>query len=142
MNSSIQSRFQGRFGYFALLYLVFVVYGSLVPLDFSDHPLNYALTAFSPPPWSVIGPADRADWIANLVLYVPLAFLALAASHAARPGAGLLRDMATLLSLALLAITVEFLQIFFPPRTVSLKDLNRNVHPSAIHRPQPVTSNQ
>ena len=124
VNASAQPSVQQRLGRYALLYLLFVVYGSLVPLNFVDRPLHEALTAFSPPHWLPLGPGDRADWIANLVLYLPLSFLALAASQAQQSRAvSFLRVAAVLLSLGLLAVSIEFLQLFFPPRTVSLDDL-------------------
>jgi VanZ family protein len=71
-----------------------------------------------------IGAEHRADWISNIVLYVPVGFFS---AH------GLLRAwrrvprwslflLATSFSLTL-AAAVEFAQIFFPPRTVALNDV-------------------
>lgn len=102
-------------------YLGFVVYGSLVPLDFRPMPLEQAWAAFQQIPYLQLGVQSRADWVANGVLYLPLALLGALALSGGRPGVA-----AALLSLLLatgLAVAVEFTQQFFPPRTVSQNDL-------------------
>lgn len=103
----------------ALLYASFVVYGSLVPLAFRPRPLEAAFDAFLDIPYLHLGVASRADWIANILLYIPLAFFLCGWLAPQRRGAGVW----VLLSCALLALSVEFAQLFFPPRTVSLNDL-------------------
>lgn len=105
-------------------YLFFVVYGSLVPLDFNPLPFEQAWAVFQHISMYELGVESRADWIANGVLYVPVGFLTahlLMQTFAAVQRAPLL-FFAGLLSVAL-AVGVEFTQIFFPPRTVSLNDL-------------------
>src|SRR5262245_52270613 len=54
--------------------LLFVVYGSLVPFDFHGRPLDAAWRTFQQAPWLVLGIDSRADWVANLLLYIPLGF--------------------------------------------------------------------
>ena len=108
-----------------LAWLTFVVYGSLVPLDYRPLPFEQALAAFRNIPFLQLGLESRADWVANGVLYWPLGYLS----------ATLLIDtfhrrvwvlpamlLAALFCIAV-AIAVEFTQLFFPPRTVSLNDL-------------------
>ena len=56
-------------------YLFFVIYGSLVPLQYKARPLADAWLAFQHIPFLQLGVESRADWIANGVLYVPVAFL-------------------------------------------------------------------
>ncbi|MDO9271845.1 MAG: VanZ family protein [Rugosibacter sp.] len=104
--------------------LVFIIYGSLVPLDFHPHSLAWAWDQFQRTPMLSLGIESRADWIANGVLYLPAGFLL------AERFVGRLRGLAlgsTLLlsiaALALIAFGVEFTQLFFPPRTVSQNDL-------------------
>lgn len=106
------------------LYLLFVVYGSLVPLDFRPMPLDAAWRAFQQIPFLKLGVASRADWVANGVLYLPLGLLAALSFGAGRSRLGRMggRVAALLLGLAV-AVAVEFTQTFFPPRTVSLNDL-------------------
>ena len=108
-----------------LLYLVFVVYGSLVPLEWRDVPFDQALARFSNIGYLQLGALSRADWVANIVLYVPLAFLGCVSILGLRP-LGLVSYLGALLILACclaIAVGVEFTQIFFAPRTVSLNDL-------------------
>ncbi|CAI8967213.1 VanZ family protein [Methylocaldum szegediense] len=111
------------FGFLA--YLVFVVYGSLVPFEFRDYSFDEALEQFAAIRYLDLGIESRADWIANIVLYVPLAFLGCASAVGMRSTAAL-RHLTTLAVFAFciaVAIAVEFIQIFFAPRTVSLNDL-------------------
>ena len=107
-----------------LAYTAFVVYGSLVPLDWRPMPFDQALAAFRHIPFLTLGIESRADWIANGVLYAPLGFLS--ASLLLTSRWRLVRGLALPVALAgclALAVGVEFTQLFFPPRTVSLNDL-------------------
>ena len=114
----------------ALGYLLFVVYGSLVPLDFHYHPLNEAWAQFAHIPYLSLGVAERADWVANIVLYVPLAFFFCAWSG--RRSARWWSALSVFLVCATAAVAVEFTQIYFPPRTVSLNDIVAEVIGSII----------
>lgn len=110
-----------RFAVVALTYVGFVVYGSLVPLTYRYRPFAEAWAAFLNTPYLRLGMGSRADWVANILLYVPLGFLA-TASLATRIRAAP-ASVAVFGLCVLLAIAVEFAQLFFPPRTVSLNDL-------------------
>jgi len=108
-----------------LLYLALIVYGSLVPFAYQELPLEEALQRFAAIPYLDLSMVSRADWVANLVLYLPLSFLGCAwlAGFGAR---GVWRYAAVLLVVAFclaVAVAVEFTQLFFAPRTVSLNDL-------------------
>jgi VanZ family protein len=108
----------------AIAYAGFVVYGSLVPLEFRPGSLDAALQAFGHIPYLRLGVASRADWIANILLYIPLAFLlAGVAAQMRSRGARIAGTLATTLLCIALAVAVEFAQLFFPPRTVSQNDL-------------------
>jgi VanZ family protein len=112
-----------------LPYLAFVVYGSLVPLDFRAMPLSQAWLSFQQIPFLSLGVGSRADWVANGVLYVPLGFLFM------RALVGMAKPLAWVLAVALcagLATGIEFAQLFFPPRTVSQNDLLAEVIGSAL----------
>ncbi|HUW38692.1 MAG TPA: VanZ family protein [Rhodocyclaceae bacterium] len=107
-----------------LAYACFVTYGSLVPLDFHPRPLTEAWAAFQHIPMLVIGVEGRADWIANCVLYVPLAFLTASLVRGDKPSARrLLALVGSVIFCCVLAVTIEFTQLFFPPRTVSMNDI-------------------
>ncbi|MBI3155038.1 MAG: VanZ family protein [Burkholderiales bacterium] len=105
-----------------LAYTAFVVYGSLVPLDYRPLAPGEAWTRFQQIPFLDLGAGSRADWIANGVLYAPLGFLTALALLVR----GCWRVLALPLAVAFgcgLALAVEYAQLFFPPRTVSLNDL-------------------
>ncbi len=110
----------------ALGYIIFVVYGSLVPLDYTPFPLDQALEKFKNITYLDLGIESRADWIANILLYIPLSFLLM----------GIFRNYLIIsffysISISVFvagfciatAVSIEFIQQFFPPRTVSLNDL-------------------
>lgn len=107
-----------------LAYLLFVIYGSLVPLDFRPRPLAEAFAAFAAIPFLDLGIGSRADWVANLLLFVPLAFLTTQLVAGLRsPAARFLAHVLIVAGAAVLAIGIEFAQLFFPPRTVSQNDI-------------------
>ncbi len=108
----------------ALGYSAFVVYGSLVPLRFHAQPLGEAWQAFRNIRYLHLDIGSRADWVANILLFVPLAFLWLAVLLPRRGRvARILASGFVLLSCFGLSVAIEFTQIFFPPRTVSLNDI-------------------
>lgn len=109
----------------ALAWVLFVVYGSLVPLDFRPLPWDEAARAYAHMPWLELGVGSRADWVANILLYLPLGFFTAAwlAGTARRRSVRLTAALvASALGIAL-ACAVEFAQLYFPPRTVSWNDL-------------------
>ena len=114
-------------------WLTFVVYGSLVPLDYVAMPLDQALAAFRNVPFLSLGIDSRADWVANGVLYAPLGFLSAQLLKAWMPRL----PYAVAIPLAFagcaaLAVGVEFTQLFFPPRTVSQNDMMAETIGSAV----------
>ena len=107
-----------------LAYLCFVIYGSLVPLSFRPMPLAGALDAFSRIAYLDLGIGSRADWVANILLFIPLTYLWTGVLEAPRPGAMRVLVAIVVFASALgLSILVEFTQLFFPPRTVSINDI-------------------
>ena len=105
-------------------YVLFVVYGSLVPLDFNWMPFDQAWQVFQHIQLLKLGIESRADWIANGVLYVPLGFLTayLLLQKYSETNRTHFIFLAGLFSIVL-AVCIEFTQIYFPPRSVSLNDL-------------------
>jgi glycopeptide antibiotics resistance protein len=108
----------------ALGYTVFVIYGSLVPLKFHALPWDVAVARFSAIPFLKLGIGSRADWVANLLLFIPLTYLWMGAMTA---GGGRLHNLAATLALVpaatALSVGIEFTQLFFPQRTVSQNDI-------------------
>ena len=114
-------------------WLVFVVYGSLVPLDYVALPLDQALAAFRNIPFLSLGLDSRADWVANGVLYAPLGFLSARLLKALLPRLPFLVAIPLAwLGCVALAVAVEFTQLYFPPRTVSQNDLMAETIGSAV----------
>lgn len=118
----------------ALGYTLFVVYGSLVPLKFTPLPWAEAIERFRNLAQLQLGMGTRADWGANLLLFVPLAALwaAAAGPSPARRGGRLARSLRLLAACAVLSVLVEFAQIHFPPRVVSLNDIAAQCLGSAL----------
>jgi glycopeptide antibiotics resistance protein len=107
-----------------LAYLLFVIYGSLVPLDFRSMPLDTAIAAFRQIPWLQLGIGSRADWMANLLLFIPLAFMFTGAlAHGRGFAARLTASLLVVAAGACLAMGIEFTQLYFPQRTVSQNDI-------------------
>jgi VanZ family protein len=105
-------------------YLCFVIYGSLVPLQFRPMPIDTALEKFSAIPYLNLGIASRADWVANILLFIPLAYCWTGALwHRRLTTLRAFASVAVLLCCVALAIGIEFTQLFFPPRTVSINDV-------------------
>ncbi len=112
------------FFYAATLYSLFVIYGSLVPLHYRYIPLNDALNQFKNIRYLNLGIGSLADWVANILLMIPLAFLWFSLlTKNARPPAKIFLFIFIWLACFLLAMSIEFTQLFFPPRTVSINDI-------------------
>ena len=105
-----------------LLYVCFVIYGSLVPLEYQPIPWDQAWLQFKNIQLLNIGAQGRADWVANGVLYIPVGFLTVSMLLRAGKWKVLALIGALLFGFAL-ALAVEFTQIAFPARTVSLNDV-------------------
>jgi glycopeptide antibiotics resistance protein len=120
------TRFGRRFYTLATLaFALLAIYGSLVPLDFKPRPLGQALEAFTVILSSPFSLDSRADFVTNILLFVPLGYLWLGALQTDRRG--WLRRLASAASVivccAALSVTVEFTQIFFVGRTTALSDM-------------------
>ena len=84
--------------------------------------MTEALAQFSRIPYLSLGTFARADWVANILLYIPLAFFWCASANNRSP----IRwgtPFFILLACMALAVLIEFFQLWFPPRTVSQNDL-------------------
>src|SRR5687768_1951348 len=115
---------RSQFILFALVYLSFAVYGSLVPLEFRYRPLAEAWAAFRDVSGMSLSFSSRTDWLVNILLFIPLAFLLTGAlwtpTHRIIAAAVVVPGV---LAICLgLSIAIEFAQLFFP-RTPSLNDI-------------------
>lgn len=128
------SGFSGFYGLWAAVYAAFVVYGSLIPFEYQELPLAAARKEFGNVRYLQLAVTSRADWVANILLYVPLAFL-LSGATVGRCRAFACRWLASggvFVLCAALAVAVEFAQLFFPQRTVSLNDIYAEIMGSAL----------
>ena len=108
----------------ALVYTAFVIYGSLVPLEYRAIPWNEAVERFGNIRFLNLGIGSRADWMANLLLFIPLTFLWMGAWVAGKKNVlGVFAALALVPLAILFSVAIEFTQLYFPQRTVSQNDI-------------------
>jgi glycopeptide antibiotics resistance protein len=110
---------------FALIWLACIAYAGFIP--FHVRPLDFfdALVLFRQIPLLDLGAGSRADWVANILLYIPLGFLLTGAVQG--QSSSFFKNSlvlgAVFFSCLVAAVLIEFFQLFFSPRTVSVNDL-------------------
>jgi VanZ family protein len=101
------------------------VYGNLIPFEFRPSSLGEAAAAFREISYFTPSMTEaRGDWMVSVVLFAAFAFTVMAAVSVDCPwdvgvGAAVLVVPASVL----FSVAIEFLQVFFPPRTVSVNDI-------------------
>ena len=60
-------------------FFMLAVYGSLVPLRYQPIAWDEAIQRFRNIPYLQLSVAGRADWVSNILLFIPLGFLCLGA---------------------------------------------------------------
>jgi glycopeptide antibiotics resistance protein len=110
-------------GILAFAFLAFVVYGSLVPLDYTPIPWDEAVARFRNIRFLELGIGSRADWVANLLLFIPLTFLWIGWLWPRSLSWRLTASLGVWVAAVALSLGIEFTQLFFPPRTVSQNDI-------------------
>ncbi len=99
----------------------FVLYGSFVPFTTRSLPFDAALDSFAARMGRGMTFESRSDWAANVILFVPLGFLAAGAVTVDRKRTA--AALATVPAMTALSAGVEFFQIWFPARTTSVNDV-------------------
>jgi glycopeptide antibiotics resistance protein len=100
------------------------VYGSLVPLRFTPISFSTALRQFAETPMLKLGVQSRADWVANILLFMPIGSFAVGALCVDRSRRwAVLATAPVAVCCAALSVAIEFTQLWFPPRTVSQNDI-------------------
>jgi len=128
-----------HYGWLALGILLLTVYGSLIPFQFQPQPPAVALNTFEERILSANGQGShswvvsflagakreaRGDWVLSGVLFLILSYLLMAAVCVDRPWLrGLKAALAVWLFCIALSVAVEFVQIYFEPRTVARIDI-------------------
>ena len=114
-----------HFAVASILLTLAACYGLIVPVEYRPLPFAEAIAQFADIKYLEIGPSRLADWIANLCLFVPLGFLYMGwvdVDRRRRIWGWLAAPMIVVL-LAAVAVAMEFVQIWFPRRTVSQNDI-------------------
>ena len=109
-----------------VLFAVIAVAGSLWPFRVSPTIFGEAWSHFRQLDFLRFRIGSRSDWVSNVLLFVPLGFLAagLATSAGtASAGLGLVRAVLWLPVLVLFSLGLEFAQYWFPPRVVNPLDV-------------------
>ncbi len=112
-----------QYGWITLAYVLFVIYGSLVPLTFRAIPFERGWARFTTAMARPVALSDPSDWLANVLLFIPLGFIAMAWRRIDRPGRGLGTFLWVLPACTLLSAALEFVQLWFPPRHTSKNDI-------------------
>ncbi len=112
-----------HYAWLTAAFAAFALYGSLVPLDFRPLPWKEAWRRWDEVCSQPVRVESRSDWAANILLFVPLGFLGLAALCADRGRAADWWAVPTACLWAAFSALLEFLQLYFPPRDSSLNDV-------------------
>ena len=126
-----------RRGHYLTLLIVFAfgaLYGSLVPFQFAALGFDVAPRRFGQL-WGLdVSVNSRSDWLANVLLGLPLGFCGLAAIAADRQGWGraLWQSSLVIFLCACFSATLEFQQFWCPPRTSSQNDIAAQVLGAAL----------
>ena len=108
----------------AVACLAGVLYGSFVPFHFEWRPVNNATAEFlrivsEPLTWE-----SGSDYLANVLLFIPLTFLWMATLSVERTRAeAAVTGLMLLPAATLLSASIEFTQLYFPPRVTALDDI-------------------
>ncbi len=115
----------GHYRWCALAVLLLTIYGCLIPLRFRTLTLGAAWERFQHLRYYDPGLLGaRGDWLASAAQFAALSFLIAGAISVDRGQLARLAAASVIVLIGIgLAIGLEFLQVFFPPRTVSLNDL-------------------
>lgn len=106
-------------------YLVFVIYGSLVPFHFRALSLNQTLVLWGETGFIPLLEQSRSDLAVNFLLLLPLSYLSmmLLLRYRRDRSAAWLAAILVFSGAVTFALMIEFCQIFFPPRVVSYTDV-------------------
>ncbi len=108
----------------AVAFTIVAIYGSLVPLRFQAIPLPVAIERFGEILRQEVGVVSKSDWLANILLFIPLGFFWLGS---AALGKGWIRSVAwgavVTAVLAALSAGLEFAQLWHTSRFPSQNDI-------------------
>ena len=115
---------KGRLAVLCLIYVALMLYSSTVigPLgvNFVYRDPAEIFRDFLATPYVFHGSDQRADWIGNLMMLVPFGFLLGGLFWPRSAWRMPIAALATLIVAELVILAIKYLQLFFPPRTVTL----------------------
>ncbi len=121
----LRRNFSVRLFVAGMLSLIALFYASLVPFEFQSRTCREALLQFSQLNWLNLDVYRRADWIANGLVALPFSFFFFGAAD--RGPLFTLGSYLKTFGMIVFGIgcifLIEFMQIWFPPRTVSGNDI-------------------
>lgn len=106
-----------------LCYTAIIVYGSLVPFHFQALSLNEFSQQLNDVVSQPILVFSKSDFLANILLFVPLSFLLMGSCCFGRSSPGWRLLIPVIFFSVLLGACIECLQLMFPPRKASLNDV-------------------
>ena len=113
-----------RFAGLSLLYIVVMLYSSTLigpmGIHFVYRDPAEAFQSFRAITFVAHGSDQRADWVGNLMMLVPLGYLVTGLLWPRRPALRLPAALSAILLCTVVVLAIKYLQLFFPPRTVTL----------------------
>jgi glycopeptide antibiotics resistance protein len=108
----------------ALFFLGVAIYGSLVPFTYQPLPWDEAVARWQQARWTDLARGGRVDFASNVLLFIPLGYLFMGALCVDRPRLFALPAAVLVLPpLCVASAAIEFTQIWFPPRVMSVDDI-------------------
>jgi glycopeptide antibiotics resistance protein len=108
----------------AVGFLAFAIFGSLVPFDYHPLPFEQALALWRSLDVVHAKISSRSDFVANILLFVPLGWFFMGAACVDRPRwVGLLAAAFVAPLCAGLSLVIECSQVYFPSRVFSASDI-------------------
>jgi VanZ family protein len=104
-------------------YAAIILYGSLVPFHFQPLSISEVFSQFEQVCTTPIKLTSRSDFLANVLLFVPLSFLVMGILTFRQHGSLWLMMIPVTLACTLFGALIEYLQLLFPPRNSSLTDI-------------------
>ena len=124
MPSHPSSLFSARhYRWLALIYAAAALFASLLPLDYQPIPLETAVQRYQAALAEPVRVDSKSDWASNILLFIPLGYLLTAAFAVDRPRLRFLVAPVVIAFCAVFSASIEFTQLFFPPRVTSLNDI-------------------
>lgn len=100
-----------------------ILYGSLVPFHFQSLSMGELVLQFKSVCTAPVQLGSRSDFLANVLLFVPLGFLAMGTVTFNWPRYRWVAAIPVTLACTLYGAAIECLQLLFPPRNSSLTDI-------------------